>query len=421
MIALLFSISVVNNLDRHALSVLSPTLQKAMGFTSVEYSYMVTAFLAAYGIGYLFSGRLIDRLGVRLALGAALGFWSIVCVLHGAVTGWLGLIAARFFLGLGESFNSPGGIKGVAEWMPSRERGLGVAIFANGHIWGAIIAAPLIAFLALHVGWRWGFIVPGGIGLIVCLVWWRCYHRPEAHPRLTTEERQYILENRRNDEGGEAVPLRRLLLHPLCIGFFFARLLTDPFSYFFHFWLPDYFQHERGFTLAMMAWFAWITCLAGDVGGPLGGFLSDVLVRQGVRPIRARFVLLGIATIAMPLANVAVRTQSSSLAIAILAVMFAAQTCWMANQLALLAEAFPPRAVGTVIAISAVGGTIGGVLASLLTGRTVQAYGYVPVFTAMSFLHVTALVGVTMALRRHERGGAGGQPGTLGAAERSFT
>lgn len=87
---------------------------------------------------------------------------------------------------------------------------------------------------------------------------------------------------------------------------------------------------------------------------------------------------------------------------AIIAVMFAGQTCWMANQLALLSEYFPRSAVATVISISAIGGSLGGIVATLLTGQAVQHYGYVPVFTVMSGLHLIALTAIGFVLFRRQ-------------------
>jgi MFS transporter, ACS family, hexuronate transporter len=182
----------------------------------------------------------------------------------------------------------------------------------------------------------------------------------------------------------------QLLRHPVCLGFFLARFLTDPTSYFFSFWLPDYLQHSRGFSLAMIGLVAWIPFLASDIGGPGGGALSDLLIRRGWAPKRARLTLMGVAAGLMPLAAVAVRSDAVVVAIAIIAVLLAAQSCWMANQLTLISESVGRESVGTLLALTALGGSLGGVISTLITGRVLEAYGYVPVFTVLGGLHLTA-------------------------------
>jgi ACS family hexuronate transporter-like MFS transporter len=166
-VLLLFLTAMVNNLDRQTLSVLAPTLRGHLGFGAVEYSYVVAAFLAAYTLGYTFCGQVLDRVGVKRALMFALAFWSLAGMAHALAAGWLALAACRFLLGLGESFNSPAGVKAIAEWIPRRERGLCMAVFSNGNILGAVIAPPLVSFLAVALGWQWAFLATGAAGFVL--------------------------------------------------------------------------------------------------------------------------------------------------------------------------------------------------------------------------------------------------------------
>jgi ACS family hexuronate transporter-like MFS transporter len=400
-VALLFCVAAVNNLDRQALSVLAGTLKEKLGFGNVEYSYVGSAFLAAYALGYVFCGRIIDRWGVKLALAVALAFWSFAGMLHAAAAGWVTLALFRFFLGLGESFNSPAGVKAIAEWIPPRERGLCMAVFSNGNIFGAILAPPIVSALALHLGWQWGFVGTGVLGLVLLAAWWRFYDHPEQHRGITSEERSYIREQLATAAPPAATKpsMWSLLKNPVCVGFFIARFLTDSTTYFFSFWLPDYLQHSRGFTLAMLGLLAWIPFLASDVGGPGGGALSDFMIRRGWQSKRARLTLMAVAAGLMPLAAVAVRVQSTGLALGLIAVLLAAQSCWMANQLTLISESVPRETVGTLLALTALGGSLGGIFSNLITGRVLDAYGYVPVFTGLGTLHVTAFVVLLMAVR----------------------
>jgi len=61
-------------------------------------------------------------------------------------------VAARFLLGLGQSFNTPAGMKALAEWVPQRERGLSSAVFSNANSLGGVLAPPIVATLALWLG-----------------------------------------------------------------------------------------------------------------------------------------------------------------------------------------------------------------------------------------------------------------------------
>lgn len=406
-VALLFLFSVVNNLDRQALAVLAPKLKGELGFGPVEYSYIVSAFLIAYSLGFAVCGRIIDRYGVKLVLASALLFWSLTTMAHAAAAGWMTLAFLRFLLGFGESFNGPAGVKAISEWAPPRERGVSIAVFTNGYVMGAILAPPLVVFLTAQLGWRWSFVVTGSVGLVLVVVWLRNYHSPQTHPRLTEKERKHILDSHAATpaSAGPKPTIWQLLRHPLCIGFFIAQLLTDPIAFFLNFWLPDYL-HSRGLTMAMIGLIGWLPFLGADIGGPGGGALSDWLVRRNWKPVNARRALMLTAACLMLFANLAVRTDLLWLSIGLIAVLFAAQSCWKANQLALIAESIPRESVATLVSLSALGGSLGGVLSNLLTGRAIEAFGYVPVFTVISVLPLTAFVALELMMRRARRSGA---------------
>ena len=63
---LIFTATTINYMDRQVLGILAPTLEKSLGWNEIEYSRIVMAFQAAYAIGLLGLGRLIDRIGTRL-------------------------------------------------------------------------------------------------------------------------------------------------------------------------------------------------------------------------------------------------------------------------------------------------------------------------------------------------------------------
>lgn len=390
-VALLFSLSLLNYLDRQTLSVLAPTLRREFGFGTVEYSYIVTAFLAAYTLGFTFSGRVLDAIGVKLGTAIAVAFWSVAGMMHSVAGGWIGLAACRFLLGLGESFNTPAGAKAIADWTPIRERALSMAIFSNGYVWGSILAPPFVSYIALRYGWQWGFLATGAIGFVWLLVWWRFYETPERHKSITAGEREYILQSRETlDSRGAPMSWRGLIANPACRSLFIARLLTDPIPYFFTFWLPEYLQSNRDYTLAMVGMLGWIPFLASDIGGPGGGALSDWLVRRGWPPRLARSrVMLGAACL-MPLAVLAVRVDSASLSLGLIAILLAAHSCWITNLLTVSAEGFPRSQAATVVAFASMGGSVGGMISTLLTGRVISGVGYAPVFTVLGFLHLSA-------------------------------
>lgn len=406
-VILLAGFGVMNYLDRQALSVLAPTLRKELGISTQQYSYIVSTFLAAYAIGYAITGRLVDRIGVKLGLAMALGLWSVVGIGHAAVVGWLSLAVARFLLGIVQAPNSPGGMKALAEWIPTRERGLCSAIFSNSNSLGAVLAPPIVAGLALWLGWRWAFGIVGAAGFILLAIWWWFYDAPEKHRGLTTEEREHVLQNRGVPPGKKPeapASYLSILRDPACLGLCSIRFLTDPFSYFLSFWLIDYFQTVRHFSLETVAMLGWIPYLASPLfGGPLGGALGDWMVRRGVDPRRARLRMMFAAACLTPVALVAVRTELTWMAVAMCFLMVAANSCWSVNKLTLATELVPRSQVASLVSLGGIAGSLGGIVSTLVAGKLISTVGYVPVFTGLGFLHMTAFGILYLLYRRSER------------------
>jgi MFS transporter, ACS family, hexuronate transporter len=410
---LLFFISTIAFLDRQTLSVLEKTLEKILGFSATEYSYIVTGFLIATGLGYLFAGAMIDRYGVRPTFAVALTVWSVAAVAHSLATGWISLLVLRVVLGLGESFYTPAAARVLRDWIPQRERGVCWAVFSTGNFMGAMIAPPLVAWLALHYHWPLSFVVTGASGFVLLGAWLWFYQSPERHPWLSAAERTVIMEGRgSNAVAQEKVPLLRLFCQPVVRSFFFTRFLTDPFTFFFLFWLPAYLQSSHGFSLAKIGLMAWIPFLGSDLGALTGGAVSDWLVRRGADPRLARRRILLVVACLTPLTLVAVRVGSAPLAVGLITLVMFLQASWNTNLTTLIIESTPPPYVARVVALTLMGGTVGGGLSTLLTGHVIKILGYVPVFTALGFTHLTAYAIMSIGLR-----GADAQPRQGGRQE----
>jgi ACS family hexuronate transporter-like MFS transporter len=398
---LLFFISTIAFLDRQTLSVLEKTLEGILGFSSSEYSYIVTGFLIATGIGYLFAGRIIDRFGVRRSFAVALGAWSVAAIAHSLARGWISLLLLRVMLGLGESFYTPAAARVLRDWIPTRERGVCWAVFSTGNFVGAMIAPPLVAWLALRYHWQFSFVATGASGFVLLAAWLWLYHSPEQHPWLSAAERSTILNGRGSAvAAAQRLPTLQLLTQPAVTGFFLTRLLTDPFTFFFLFWLPAYLQTSRGFTLGKTGMMAWIPYLGADLGALTGGFFSDWLVRRGVDPRRARRRILLLVACLTPLTLVAVRVGSVPIALALIVLVMFLQASWNTNLTTLIIESTAPQQVASVVALTLIGGTVGGSVSTLLTGHVIKVFGYVPVFTALGFTHLTAYAIMSAGLRR---------------------
>src|SRR5579862_6653636 len=187
---LLFYATTLNYMDRSVLNVLQPDLKAQFHFTDAQYGYINSAFSAAYTIGFLIMGTIIDRLGTRMGYAISLIVWSASGAATSLVNSTFGLGVARCCLALGEAGNFPAAIKTVAEWFPRRQRATATGIFNSGSNIGAILA-PLLAYFVmdrLHASWWYVFLVTPILAIVWIILWLLEYRHPDQHPRVNEAE-----------------------------------------------------------------------------------------------------------------------------------------------------------------------------------------------------------------------------------------
>ena len=387
---LLFTATTINYIDRQVLGILAPDLQRSIGWNEIEYGYIVTAFQAAYAIGLLLAGRLMDQFGVRIGYAAAVVVWSVAAMAHGLARSAFGFGVARFALGLGEAGNFPVAIKTVAEWFPRKERAFATGIFNSGTNIGAIIAPLTVPWIALTWGWQAAFIVTGAIGFVWVVAWLVMYDTPRRHKGVSTAELAYI---ERDEESGEgALPWRALLWHRQTWAFAAGKFLTDPIWWFYLYWLPKFFNEQHGLTLATVGLPLVVIYLVADVGSIGGGWLSSSLIARGWPVNRARKTAMLVCALAVTPIIFASRVSSLWAAVGLVSLAAAAHQGWSANLVTLATDMFPRRAVGPVVGIGGMGGAVGGMLIATVTGYILEFTGsYLAVFMLAGFAYLVAL------------------------------
>src|SRR5262245_20007012 len=311
---LLAAATALNYLDRQNLPVVITEVQKSIPITDQQFSELQVLFLLAYGVMYAVGGRVMDLLGTRAGYAAAIAWWSVANAAHGLVSNAFGLGAARFALGLGEGGGFPGSAKAVSEWFPARERSFAFGIFNTGSSVGAVMAPPLIAFITVELGWRWVFLITGGLGLIWAAVWFVFYDAPERHGRISPAEREYVCAARPSG-ARTPEPWISLLRYRQVWGLLAAKFFSDAAWYFFLFWLPKYLADVRHLNIRQIGYYAWIPYAFAGAGSLTGGWLSSWLLRRDPSIDRSRKIALGISAAMMP---ASLLIAASPLALAIL-------------------------------------------------------------------------------------------------------
>lgn len=387
--ALLFFATTINYLDRHVLSILAPQLQSSYGWSEIDYGYIVTAFQAAYGIGVILTGRLLDKYGSRAIFSIAIAVWSLAGMAHALARSALSFGIARFMLGLGESANFPASIKIVAEWFPKKERALATGIFNAGSNIGAIVSPLLVPWIAISFGWQWAFIITGGIGFIWLVVWLLTYRKPEEHPKVNRQELQYIESD--TQELPQKLGWGQVIFQKEVVVICLARFLTDPVWWFLLYWLPKFLHTNHGITLTDVGIPLVVIYLSADFGSIAGGWLSSRLIKNGMSLDRARKLTLLICAFGVVPIIFASQTSSLWLSVVLISMATASHCGWMANVYTLISDLVPKNAVASVVGISTFSAVVGSMFVATAVGFILETTGsYFLIFLIAGFMYLLA-------------------------------
>ncbi|MEO7445126.1 MAG: MFS transporter [Ferruginibacter sp.] len=382
--ALVFFATTINYLDRTVISFLKPYLAEYFHWSPVEevanYADIEMAFKLAYAIGFIFAGRIIDKLGTKIGYALATTVWSIAAMAHALAQSTMGLGIARGFLGLAEAGNFPAAIKTMAEWFPKKERALATGIFNSGSNIGAIAVPFTIPYIAETMGWQWAFILTGVVGFIWLIFWFIFYEIPKKQKRLSPEELLYINsdidEEADLNESEPRMSWLKLLTYRQTWAFAIGKFLTDPVWWFYIFWLPDFLRKEYSLDSYAIIWPAAIPLIIASLGSVAGGWLPLRLINNGWAVFKARKTsMLIYAFLVVPIIFSQYLGQMNMwFAVVIIGLAMAGHQAWSANIFTTVSDMFPKRCTASVTGIGGLFGSVGGLLLTWLIQKRMFVY-----------------------------------------------
>ena len=397
---LLFAAVVLSYVDRQVLSVLKPTLQRQYGWTETGYGDVVFWFQAAYGVGYIGFGRVVDRIGARMGYVVAVGLWTVGHMAHALVTSTAGFALVRIPLALGEAGTFPSALAAVAEWFPRKERTFAIGLFNAGANVGAIVTPLIVPVIALTLGWRMAFILTGLLTVVWLAAWLAFYRRPREHKAVSPAELAHIESD--PVESSEPAPWSQLLRTRETWAYIAGRFLIDPIWWTFLFWLPDFFDKRYGVSMKAYGPPLVAIYLLADVGSVLGGWSSYRLLKQGASLNASRkLAMLGCALVVTPVAFGAL-APNLWLAVGLIGLACAGHQGFSANLYALPSDLFPRWAAGSVVGLGGFAGAMGGMLMSKYAGWILQTVGsYTPIFVVAACAYLLALLVIHLITPRY--------------------
>lgn len=292
-IALAFFITLVNYMDRTALSYAKSSLEAELHINSEQFGAIASAFGIGYMVMTFFGGIFVDKWGARKVWAGAALLWSACTALLGTAAGFGQFFLYRTMLGLAEGPHFPALARVVADWLPRNERARSTAVGLAAVPLASVIGAPLITTLIVSFGWKAMFVILGSLGIVWAVVWYFVYRDyPEACKFVNDGELQHIREGRlvgrdksehelrAHSVAGGATSWKFILFNPSLMA---NNLAFFSFGYLLFFattWLPAYLQETYSLNLKEVGIFLIAPWLTAAVLLLNAGWLSDWLFKK---------------------------------------------------------------------------------------------------------------------------------------------
>ena len=374
-VGLLFTASLINYLDRAAISFALPLISKDFHLTAQSKGLLLSSFFWSYALMQIPIGWSADRFNLRWLYAGAFTIWSFAQGLTGLAGSFTALLAFRILLGVGESIYLPGGTKIVSVLFSPKERGLPSGLFDFGTRTGLVLEGILVPWLLVHLGWRRTFVILGFTALLWIAPWFWVF------PRRLQSVTPNVADLNTASRSVARTLLNRNLLG-ICLGFF----CFDYYWYVLVTWLPDYLVTVRQLSIVQAGFYASLAFFMFGIAEPIGGWIADSLIRRGWDETATRKGIVAVAFAMGIFLIAAMRAARTGMAIGLL---IGASLVGLAtgNLLAILQSCAPSEAVGIWTGAENFAGNLAGIIAPLAVGFLLTSYGsYVPGFELASII-----------------------------------
>lgn len=381
---LLFLVYMINYLDRVALSITVPMIEKDLTLNPEQFGIIFGSFFFGYAVFNFIGGLAVDKFGATLVMGLAVGLWSLFCGLTAFATGFYSMLILRVLFGMAEGPICSSANKMINGWFPRKQAATAVGFLSAGSPLGGAVAGPIVGYLAIAFGWRPAFLIIFSIGIIWMIAWFFiAANSPEKHKRVSQQELMLIQQMKKEEEAVEvaaedntAKSLGHYLKQPIILVTAFAFFCYNYILFFFLSWFPSYLVQQHHLDIKSMSLTTMIPWIVGFVGLALGGYISDKIFKITGRLLLSRKIVLVVCLLLVAIC-VGLAGTVSSVASAVLLMSVSIFFLYVTGAIywAIIQDVVHKSRVGGTSGFIHLIGSISGIVGPIVTGYIVQSTG----------------------------------------------
>ncbi|MEN4831583.1 MFS transporter [Pantoea vagans] len=383
LVLLLFLVYMINYLDRVALSLTVPLVEKDLAINAEQFGMIFGSFFFGYALFNFVGGLATDRYGPKIVLAVAVGAWSIFCGMTALATGFWSLLILRVLFGMAEGPICSSANKAINGWFPKKQAATAMGLLSAGSPLGGAVAGPIIGYLALAYGWRPAFVIVCCIGLVWMAFWLFFAADNPAKSKLVTERERLLIDRLKATSANDEVdlsetphPFGYYLRQPIILVTAFAFFCYNYILFFFLSWFPAYLVQAHGLDIKSMSITTMIPWIVGFVGLALGGWISDRIFNITGKLLLSRKIVLVVSLLAAAIC-VALAGTIKEVVPAVMMMSVSIFFLYITGAIywAIIQDVVHKSRIGSISGFIHLVGSLSGIIGPIVTGFIVQHTG----------------------------------------------
>ena len=358
-------------------------------FSETELGIIGSCLFFVYAVGKLTNGFLADRSNVRRFMSTDLLCSALIHLLLGFTNSFYAFVLLWGLNGWFQSMGAASCVVGLSRWFENKKRGSFYGFWSASHNIGEAMTFIIVASIVSALGWRYGFIGAGSIGIIGALIVWRFFHdSPESeglpavnHPQMQSET---------GDAADFNKAQRQALMMPAIWILAISSALMYVSRYAVNSWGVFYLETQKGYSTLDASFIISIGSVCGIIGTMFSGVISDKFFSGRRNAPALIFGLMNVMALCLFLLVPGVHFWVDALSMVLFGTAIGVLLCFLGGLMAV--DIAPRNASGAALGIVGIASYIGagiqdimsGILIgghkSIVDGKEIYDFSYINIF-----------------------------------------
>lgn len=356
---------------RLSLNVVKKPIVDEGVFSETELGIIGAVLFFTYAVGKFMNGFLADRSNINRFMSTGLLVTALVNLCLGFVHSFILFAVLWGISGWFQSMGAASCVVGLSRWFTDKKRGSFYGFWSASHNIGEAMTFIIVASIVSALGWRYGFLGAGLVGLIGALVVWRFFHdtpQSKGLPAVNAPEKKKEMDALETEEFNRAQ--KAVLRNPAI----WILALSSAFMYISRYavnsWGVFYLQAEKGYSTLDASFIISISSVFGIVGTMFSGVISDRFFGGRHNIPALIFGLMNVFALCLFLLVPGVHFWMDALAMILFGLGIGVLICFLGGLMAV--DIAPRNASGAALGVVGIASYIGAGLQDVMSGVLIE-------------------------------------------------